>query len=173
MHARRVSPVPCNIYSRRRISSSWGTASGGGVAGKSIPVTWEWEAGGMHAIADAAKYVTGTGLLFLTRSDNGWVLLPVMQRATGFQDTYFPEPPGPIASAYSYAPGASPVDAACFRNGRGDRERRLAARVASDIFTTERWINSTLRDPGAVPALGGFHRDVPAGPGVGGADSCG
>lgn len=83
----------------------------GGVAGKSIPVTWEWEAGGMHAIADAAKYVTGTGLLFLTRSDNGWVLLPVMQRATGFQDTYFPEPPGPIASAYSYAPGASPVDA--------------------------------------------------------------
>jgi hypothetical protein len=89
----------------------------GGVTGKTIPVTWEWEAGGMRTIADAAKYVTGTGLLFLTRSDNGWVLLPVMQSATGFQDAYFPEPPGPIASAYSYVPGASPVDAVASEMG--------------------------------------------------------
>jgi hypothetical protein len=83
----------------------------GGVTGKAIPVTWNWEAGDPRTIAYAAKNVAGTGLWFLTRSENGWVLLPLMQGASSFQDAYFPEPPGPISSAYSYAPRASPADA--------------------------------------------------------------
>ncbi len=92
-------------------------AGDGGVAGKTIPVTWEWEADGMHTIAGAAKYVTGAGVWFLTRSDSGWVLLPVMQGASIFRDAYVPEPPGPINSAYSYGPGASPTDAVASEMG--------------------------------------------------------
>jgi hypothetical protein len=75
------------------------------IAGKSISVTWASPSGLLTSVAaprGAHIGFSGTGLWFLQRSSNDWLLLPVMGGGISFDETYFPVPPGPIAIAYTY-----------------------------------------------------------------------
>jgi hypothetical protein len=52
----------------------------------------------------------GNGLWFLLRSSNGWLLLPVQQGNVPLSMSFFPEPVGPVLSAYAYGTTASLSD---------------------------------------------------------------
>jgi hypothetical protein len=54
--------------------------------------------------------VTGNGVWFLRTSPSGWAVLPVRQGFVLPSDLFFPQPPGPILSAYAYDPAASVSD---------------------------------------------------------------
>ena len=59
-------------------------------------------------MAFAAPFAAaGNGLWFLQRSSSGWRLLPVMQGDVSLSDTFIPQQPGPILSAYTYGAATS------------------------------------------------------------------
>jgi len=47
-----------------------------------------------------------SGVWFLQRTDNAWRVIPVVQGEMAFGGVYFPAPPGPIVSAYTYTDAA-------------------------------------------------------------------
>jgi len=53
--------------------------------------------------------VSGNGLWFVKRSSSGWELLPAIS-GEPFSETYIPEPPGAISSAYAYTPATALSD---------------------------------------------------------------
>jgi hypothetical protein len=79
------------------------------VAGTTIAVDWAMttQAGPPGA---GSSQATGDGPWFLQLSSSGWGLLPAMRGGVLFSDTYIPEPPGAILSAYAYRPKAALSD---------------------------------------------------------------
>jgi hypothetical protein len=83
------------------------------ITGTYISVTWTAASGLLTSIiAPRGTHFSdgGTGLWFLQRSQNGWLLLPVMTGGITFRETYFPVPAGPIATAYAYSSAAALSD---------------------------------------------------------------
>lgn len=58
------------------------------------------------AAAGTPSAASGTGLWFLQRLANNWVLLPVTQGSVPFNLTFFPTSAAPILSTYAYGPSA-------------------------------------------------------------------
>jgi hypothetical protein len=83
------------------------------LAGQTIPVSWASADGlltGGFVRAGSHVPMRGTGLWFLQRSSNGWLLLPVMAGGISQRDIFFPASLEPVPIAYSYAAAASPSD---------------------------------------------------------------
>ena len=79
------------------------------LAGTSISTVWGWPQESPEGPAVPSAASIGSGLWFFSRSANGWQLLPVMQGAIPFGQTFISVPRGPIASAYRY-PVTAPLN---------------------------------------------------------------
>src|SRR5208283_792681 len=81
-----------------------------------------WTSGSPQVGTDIPASATA-GLWFLQGSPNGWTVLPAFGGNIPFSLTYFPVPPGPALSAYSYNPSAAVPD-------------KIAAELCSAIEST-------------------------------------
>jgi hypothetical protein len=78
-------------------------------AGNVIAVNWANKQGGF-ASPGGVTTAAGAGLWFLQSSSSGWLLIPVVSGDVPMDMTFFPEPAGPVLSAYAYNASAPLTD---------------------------------------------------------------